>query len=275
MPRKLGVLAGGGPLPGQLVASCRGTGREIFVVAFEGATDPNPIADVPHAWVRLGAVGRTIRLLRKAGVEEVVLAGPVAHPSVVSLTPDARALKLLAKLGKGALGDDRILSLIVAELEGEGFHVVGVDDILVRLLVAPGPLGKLAPDEDAEVDITLGTRIAQALGALDLGQAVVVQKGVVLGVEAVEGTDALLARCGGLRRKGPGGVLVKIKKPGQERRADLPTIGPRTVSACAQAGLRGVAVEAGGTLVLDRTAVVEAADRSGLFVVGIAVPRPD
>lgn len=275
MPRKLGVLAGGGPLPGQLVAACRETGREFFVVAFEGATDPNPIADAPHAWVRLGAVGRTIRLLRKAAVEEVVLAGPVPRPSLASLAPDARALKLLAKLGKGGLGDDRILSLIIAELESEGFRVVGVDSILTRLLVAPGALGKLVPDGEAEADIAVGSRIARALGALDVGQAVVVQQGVVLGVEAMEGTDALLARCGRLRRNGPGGVLVKVKKPGQEPRADLPTIGPRTVTASAEAGLRGIAVEAGATLVLDRAAVAEAADRCDLFVVGIPVPDPD
>jgi DUF1009 family protein len=108
------------------------------------------------------------------------------------------------------------------------------------------------------------------LGALDVGQAAVVQQGIVLGVEAVDGTDALLARCGPLRRDGPGGVLVKVAKPGQDRRADLPTIGPQTVAAAAAAGLSGIAVEAGATFVADRTAVAAAADRAGLFVVGVA-----
>ena len=107
------------------------------------------------------------------------------------------------------------------------------------------------------------------MGAADVGQATVIQDGLVLGVEALEGTDALLARCGPLRRQGPGGVLVKLRKPGQERRADLPTIGVATVEAAAQAGLRGIAVEAGGTLVVDAPAVTDAADRAGLFLIGM------
>jgi UDP-2,3-diacylglucosamine hydrolase len=118
-------------------------------------------------------------------------------------------------------------------------------------------------------DIVRGERIARALGALDVGQAVVVQQGLILGVEAIEGTDALLRRCAGLRREGPGGVLVKVEKPGQEQRADRPTIGPQTVTLAAMAGLRGIAVEAAATIVLDRDEVVAGADRAGLFVVGI------
>ncbi len=127
----------------------------------------------------------------------------------------------------------------------------------------------MGPDEQALVDIAQGERVARALGALDIGQAVVVQQGLVLGVEAIEGTDALLRRCAGLRREGPGGVLVKVEKPGQEQRADRPTIGPQTVALAAAAGLRGIAVEAGATIVLDRDEVVAAADRAGLFVFGI------
>jgi hypothetical protein len=128
------------------------------------------------------------------------------------------------------------------------------------------------PDAQAEDDIALGFRVVRALGALDIGQAAVVQQGLVLGLEAIEGTDALIARCAALRREGPGGVLVKAPKPGQERRADLPTIGRRTVEAAAAAGLRGIAVEAGASLVIDHAAVAVAADRAGLFVVGVAPP---
>jgi DUF1009 family protein len=126
------------------------------------------------------------------------------------------------------------------------------------------------PDEDARADIEHGIGVARALGALDIGQAVVVQQGLVLGVEAAEGTDELLRRCAGLRRDGPGGVLVKMAKPGQERRADLPTIGPQTLTLAAAAGLRGIAAEAAMTLVIDRAELVRAADEAGLFVVGVA-----
>ncbi len=266
---KLGIVAGGGGLPGRLIAACRECRRDVFVIALEGITDRDGLDGASHAWVHLGALERMIGLLREAAVEEVVLAGPVPRPSLRTLRLDKRALKRLVGLRPGALGDDRLLSLIVDELEGEDFRVVGVDTILTDLLAPEGAVGALEPDADARVDIAAGVRVARALGALDVGQAVVVQHGVVLGVEAIEGTDALLARCRDLCRDGPGGVLVKLKKPGQERRADLPTIGPDTVANACAAGLRGIAVEAGNALIVDRAKVAEAADAGGLFVVGI------
>jgi DUF1009 family protein len=127
----------------------------------------------------------------------------------------------------------------------------------------------MLPDAEAELDIAHGLHIVRALGALDIGQAAVVQQGLVLGVEAIEGTDALLQRCAALRRDGPGGVLVKVEKPGQERRADRPVIGPETVAKAAAAGLRGIAAEAGIVLVVDRDELVRRADAAGLFVVGV------
>jgi DUF1009 family protein len=178
---------------------------------------------------------------------------------------------VIAKLGKAALGDDKLLSVLIAEIESEGFNVVGADDILHDLLVAEGVLGRHRPDDIAQSDIARGVEVARALGAVDVGQAVVVQQGIVLGVEAIEGTDALIARAAAVRREGPGGVLVKIKKPGQERRADLPTIGRSTVDAAAGAGLRGIAVEAGATLVIGRETLVAAADAAGIFVAAIRV----
>src|SRR5207302_4676184 len=138
------------------------------------------------------------------------------------------------------------------ELEREGFRVIGADQLLDEAELPEGALGRVRPDADALGDIALGLRLARALGALDIGQAVVVQQGLVLGVEAIEGTDELLRRCAALRREGPGGVLVKIEKPGQDPRADRPTIGLRTVLLAAEAGLQGIAVEANATIVLDR-----------------------
>ena len=266
------MIAGGGPLPRHVVEACRTAGRDVFVVALHGITEPATADGAAHAWVRLGAVGQMLKVLREAGVADVVMAGPVPRPSLGSLGLDLRGFKLLAGAGAGALGDDRLLSLIVAELEGEGFRVVGVDDILAGLVMAAGSLGKFEPDASALADIAVGARAACRLGELDIGQAVVVQQGVVLGLEAIEGTDALLVRCGGLRRAGPGGVLVKLSKPRQERRADLPAIGVATVAGATAAGLRGIAVEAGRSLVIDRGAVARAADEAGLFVVGI---QPD
>jgi DUF1009 family protein len=179
-------------------------------------------------------------------------------------------MRLLARAGLRRLGDNRLLSLIVEELEGEGFRVLGADALIGLALAPVGPLSARQPDADALVDIALGARVVARLGDLDIGQAAVVQHGLVLGIEANEGTDALLTRCGALQRPGPGGVLVKLKKPGQERRADLPTIGPDTIRVAAAAGIAGIAVHAGHSLIIERDQVTAAADRAGLFVIGIS-----
>lgn len=270
MADRLGILAGAGELPLRLIEACQACARPVFVLAFENEADPAIVSGVPHAWIRLGAAGEAMRLLRENGVAELVMAGAVRRPSVAALRPDWRAAKLFARIGLKALGDDGLLRAVISELEREGFRVVSVDSILASALAPAGPLGALRPDEAAEADIARGLEIARLLGRADVGQAVVVQQGMVLAVEAIEGTDALLARAGALGREGEGGVLVKTAKPGQDRRADLPTIGVRTVEKAAAAGLRGIAVEAGATLVVDREAVAAAADRLGLFVVGVA-----
>ncbi len=257
-----------------MLAAAKAEGRPVFILALEGQTAPELVVDTEHSWIPMGAVGRGIEALKAAGASDVVFAGGVRRPSLLKLGLDGRGAKLLAKVGKAALGDDKILSVLIAELEGDGLKVVGADDILSGLLAVEGVLGRHRPDALAEADIVRAVEIGRTLGALDVGQAVVVQQGIVLGVEAVEGTDALIVRAGNLRREGPGGVLVKIKKPGQERRADLPTIGVGTVEACARAGLRGIAVEAGATLVLGRDEVAAAADAAGLFVTAIGIPSP-
>lgn len=266
---RLGIIAGGGGLPRRLIESCRAAGRDVFVLALTGAADPTTIRDVPHAWCRLGAAAAGLALLRENDVTELVLAGGIQRPSLAALRPDWRAAKLLARIGYRTLGDDGLLSAVVKELEEEGFRVIAPDQLLDRVLVPEGPLGALRPDTQTQADIERGLQVARALGALDIGQAVIVQQGLVLGVEAIEGTDELLRRCAMLRRDGPGGVLIKVEKPGQEHRADRPTIGPRTVKLAAQTGLQGIAIEAYSTIVLDRDEVVEAADRAGLFVIGI------
>lgn len=268
----LGVVAGSGDLPRRLIEVARGAGRPVYVLAVEGFADPALVADIPHGWIRLGAAAHGLRMLREHGVAELVLAGAVKRPSFFSLRPDWRTAKFLAKVGRRALGDDGLLRAVVKEIESEGFTVVGADAILASALAPAGVLGRVVPDETAEQDIARGFAVARGLGALDVGQAVIVQQGVVLGVEAAEGTAQLIARCRSLALEGPGGVLVKLAKPGQERRADLPTIGPQTVEQAAAAGLRGIAVAAGSALIVDRAETVAAADTRGLFLIGIAAP---
>ncbi len=272
MPPKLGVLAGGGDLPVRIIEACRRTGRPYFVVAFEGQTPAGTVAGTPHSWVRLGAPGKALKLLREQRVEELVLAGSVRRPSVAEVRPDLWAAKFLAKVGSKALGDDGLLQALVRELEEkEGFRVVGAETLLPGTLAEEGVFGRIAPDAQARQDIERGIEVAHGLCEFDVGQAVVVQQGLVLAVEAIEGTDAMVARAGRLQRGGAKGVLVKVGQPKRESRADLPTIGVGTVRAVAGAGLQGIAVEANGALVLDRESVVRAADAAGVFVVGVAV----
>lgn len=273
-PQPLGIIAGGGPLPVRVAEAARAAGRAVFVVGLEGFADPAALAPFPHAILRFGAAGRILAALRAHDCRDLVLIGTVRRPSLLDLRPDPLAVRLLARIGRAAFaGDDGFLSAVIRVLGDEGFHVVGAHEVLDAVLAPAGLLTRIAPDAQGQADIARGVTVARTLGALDVGQGCVVQLGFVLAVEAVEGTDAMLARCGPLARGGAGGVLVKLVKPGQERRADLPTIGSETVRAAARAGLRGIAFEAGGAILADREATIAAANEAGLFLLGIDPDR--
>jgi hypothetical protein len=266
----LGILAGGGRLPGQVAAAARAAGHEVFIVVLEGFADPALLGAWPHEVIRIGAAGRIMAALRAHGCRDVVLVGTVRRPSLLDLRPDAEGARMLARIGRAAFaGDDGLLAAVVKVLGEEGFRVLGIQEILNEALGPAGLLSRAAPDAAAMADVRRGVAVTLALGAIDVGQGCVVQQGIVLAVEAAEGTDAMLARCAPLARPGPGGVLVKLVKPGQERRADLPTIGPQTLRGAAAAGLRGVAFEAGGTILAEREAAIAAADAAGLFLLGL------
>jgi len=270
MPPKLGILAGGGALPLRLIDACKADGREFFVVALKDQADQNAFNGVPHEWVRLGAAGKALDLLRKKNVEELVLAGSVKRPSLTALRPDPWGLKLLTKAGVNSLGDDGLLTTVIKELEKEGFRIVGAEDVMSSLLAVEKVYGNLCPDETAQSDIEKGFEVAEILGRADVGQAVVIQQGLVLAVEAIEGTEEMLKRVPSVSRDGPKGILIKTSKPNQERRADLPTVGTDTVRQAYEAGLRGIAVEATGALVIDPVETAVLADELGLFVIGQA-----
>lgn len=266
---KLGILAGGGELPGRLIEVCRHTGRSFYVIAIEGQAEPEIIGAAPHTWVRLGAAQKALDIARREGLTEIVMAGRVARPSIAALRPDALAMRVLVKAGAAAMGDDGLLRAVVRQIEDLGFSVIGPDEILARNAAGTGALGRHVPDDLAHRDIERGIEVLQALAPADVGQAVAVQDGIVLAVEAAEGTDRMIDRCGRLRREGPGGVLVKLPKTGQETRVDMPTVGPETIRRAAAAGLRGIAFDAAVTLFVDRDQVVRLADELGLFVFAI------
>lgn len=274
MGSSLGILAGDGALPRQVAEAARRDGRAVFVVAFEGQTAPGWVEDFPHEWIRLGAIGRTLDALKEAAVAEVCMIGPIRRPSLGELRPDWRGAKLIARNGFVGLGDDALLKAVAGILGEAGMRIVGAHEILGDLLMPPGVLTKIRPDDAAWKDIRKGLAAVDMLGGLDIGQAAVVQEGIVLAVEAAEGTDAMLSRCRDLRREGKGGVLVKTAKPQQDRRLDLPAIGVATAENAARAGLRGIAARAGNALLSDMTGTVAAADRHGLFLVGVEEDCP-
>ncbi|HZX97202.1 MAG TPA: UDP-2,3-diacylglucosamine diphosphatase LpxI [Myxococcales bacterium] len=257
----IGLIAGSGRLPVLFAEAATRAGRSVVAVALEGETDP---AMPAAAWVKVGQLGRIAEVLRGAGCAEAVLCGGIKKPRLFDVRPDWLALKVLARLR--SFGDDAALRAIAAVLEEEGVRIVSPLPLVPDLLAARGPYGKRKLSEEQRADARTGLLAARTLGAADIGQTVVVKRGVVLAVEAVEGTDACIARGGAL---GKGAVVVKARKPQQDERFDAPAVGPRTVEACAAAGCAALAIEAGATLVLDRDELAAAADRTGLAVEGI------
>ena len=270
MTTPLGIIAGGGPLPGQVAAAARAAGRPVFIAGIEGFAEIEVLRPFPHKFFRLGAIGAMVRAFRDEGCADLVMIGPVKRPSFLALRPDAEGAKLLARVGKAAfLGDDGLLAAIVRVLSEDGFRILGAHDIMTDVLAPEGLLTKAAPDAAAMADITRGTEVLKIIGAADIGQACVVQQGIVLAVETVEGTDAMLSRIPAVTRPGPAGVLVKLAKPGQERRADLPTIGPATIRHAREAGLLGIAFEAGSTILAEKMLTITTADQEGVFLLGV------
>ncbi|MCB2081218.1 MAG: UDP-2,3-diacylglucosamine diphosphatase LpxI [Rickettsiales bacterium] len=269
-PTRLGIIAGSGVLPRQVISACQACGQDVFVIAFEGETDAETVQDIPHARLHLGRIGEAMKRLKKEHVEQVLMVGRVGRPAFSKLNLDFMAVRLIGRLARlRRAGDDAIFSSIISFVEDQGFRVVGIKDVLQDNIIGKGPLGKHKPDDVASNDIQIGRDVALTIGKLDIGQAVIVQRGQVLGVEGPEGTDNLIRRCYEWRQEGEGGVLIKMKKPGQDDRVDLPAIGVRTVENAHAGGLRGIAVEAGNALVIEKEHVIERADTLGLFIVGI------
>jgi DUF1009 family protein len=269
----LGIIAGGGDLPKAIAESARDAGREVFVIAL-GADAW--IGDFPHATASLGEVGKIMKSLRGADCADVVLAGKLARPKFSEIKLDAKAVMIAPRIIAAARqGDDALLRAVVDSFEREGFRAVGAHEAAPGLLATSGVMGHVKPSAENEADIAAAFKIVRTLGELDVGQAAVVCEGLPLAVEAAEGTDAMIARVATLPAHFRGddkhrkGVLAKAPKPIQDRKTDLPVIGVATVRNAAAVGLAGIAVEAGGALILGQRAVIEEADKLGLFVVGV------
>ncbi len=273
---KLGIIAGGGDLPRAVAQSARESGRDVFVVSLTGESN-DWTAQFPREEVSLGEMGKALRALAANKCTEVLFAGRVGRPRFTELRLDTKGALVMPRLAAAALkGDDALLRGVVDIFEKEGYRVLSIAEAAPSLVLGEGPIGKHRPSGEALADIAKGFEVIARMGELDIGQATAVCEGLVLAVEAAEGTDAMLKRIADLpdRLRGkpgkPRGVLVKAPKPIQDRKTDLPVIGIETISNTIAAGLGGIAVEANGALIVDRADVIRAADAAGLFMVGIA-----
>jgi DUF1009 family protein len=259
-----------------VAAAVTASGRRLVLFALRGWADPAFVATYPHHWIAIGQMGRFLRLARSEGCRDVVLIGTLLRPALREIRLDWTTLRMMPqvlRLFRG--GDDHLLSGVGRLLEGFGLRLLGAHEVAPDILVPPGAMTARTPTAGDRADIARALAVLEALGPLDVGQAVVVVDGYVAAVEAAEGTDAVLARVAELRRNGrlrnkPGaGVLVKAPKRGQDMRFDLPSIGPRTVSGVAEAGLAGLAIVAGRAVIADPGETVALADRLGVFVFGL------
>ncbi len=272
----VGIVAGSGVLPFSVAELLQARGIKPFLFAIRGFCDPVQVARFPHHWIALGQVGRLSRLIRTEGCRDIVFIGGLVRPALSDIRLDfgtVRAIPAIAAALRG--GDDHLLTGISRIFERHGFRVVGIQDVAPELLMPEGCITRRTPDANAIADIAKGRDLMQALGPFDVGQAVVVIDGHVVAIEDIEGTDRLLARVARLRTEGRiraktgRGVLVKMPKTTQDLRFDLPTLGPKTIDGIAAAGLAGIGIVAGRTLVAEADVMATKADQADLFVVGL------
>jgi UDP-2,3-diacylglucosamine hydrolase len=273
----LAMLCGGGSLPLAVADKVMAGGRTVVLFPLRGAAEGTAVERYPHHWVHIGQIGKFLRLARAAGCHDVVFIGSLVRPSLWQVHPDLKGLSVLRRvLAAYRGGDNHLLSGMSKVLEDEGLHLVGAHEVAPEILVPEGTLGRVQVSERDRADIDLGLDYLHTAGRFDIGQAVVVAGRHVLAVEAAEGTDAMLARVAEMRANGRvraphgTGVMVKAPKPAQDRRFDLPSIGPRTVEGASRAGLAGIAVVAGSTIVAELQQLVAAGDRANVFVLGVA-----
>lgn len=263
----LGIIAGGGDLPQSLVDSCNGIGRQVFVAGIAGS-GASVVGATGTTEMGIGELGHAVTFFKTYDVEDICFAGHVSRPNFKTLKVDAMGAKLLPKVLTAATrGDDALLRVVLKSFEKQGFNIIGADEACANILLPSGVLAGKHPNQTLMKDVVKGVTIASAMGALDIGQGCIVRKGLVMAVEAQEGTDRMLARAQNLHAEN--GVLVKWPKPVQDRRVDLPTIGPSTVEGAARAGLSGIAAEAGATLVMKQDQVVQLANQLGIFIIGL------
>jgi hypothetical protein len=271
----LGIICGGGSVPLAVADAAARHGRRVVMFALRGVADAG-VERYPCHWIVLGTLGRLFHLLRQEGCRDLVFIGSLTRPRWLGFPLDLATVRRLPRIARAFRGgDDHLLAGIARLFEDEGFRMLGAHEVAPEILLPEGPVGTRAPSEQDRIDIERGLALLAATGPFDIGQAAVVARRHVLAVEAIEGTDQMLDRVVTLRKEGRirvpagAGVLIKAPKPQQDRRFDLPAIGPETVEAVARAGLAGLAAVAGAAIVAEPQRVAQLAEARGVFVVGV------
>ena len=273
MQPKLGIIAGGGQLPQKIIEACQASRRDYFVIGIKGHALPHVLEGTPHCWISISKAETGFKVLKAEQVSEVVMIGDVQIPSLIKTLPDFRTLVFFTKLAFKSLfnfvGDNRLLVQLAKELEKSGINIIGIHEILDNLLAPEGLLGTVKVPNSALSDIKLGVASALEHGARDLGQAVIVKSGKIIIKEGKHGTTQMISDSQKTIPNGENGVLVKLKKPNQDRRMDMPTIGPNTILEASKVGLSGVIIQAGETIIVDLENVISVANENGIFVKAI------
>jgi DUF1009 family protein len=265
----IGIIAGSGMMPVEIIRHCNRNNIPIFVVGLESFATEKQLSEAPHTFAKIGEAGKILKAFKENNVQNIVLAGGIKRPSFKELIPDWEGMKIVAKLAMKKMSDDNLFRAVIYEVENRGFKIVGIEEVVPEMLFQEGIYGKVKPGKDDMNDIERGWTVAKAIGSVDVGQAVVVQEGLVLAMEAIEGTDQMLARAASLRKEGKKPIMVKVLKPGQDMRVDLPAIGLQTIDLFIKHGIGGIAVEAGGILLIEKDAVIKKADENGIFIIGL------
>lgn len=277
----LAILCGGGALPFAVADAALKRGRRVVLFALRGIADAQRVEKYSHHWIKVAQVGSLLARLRQENCRDLVFIGALVRPPLSAIRFDLRTLLLLPTIISAMRGgDNHLLSKIAGIAESQGFRVLGAHEVAPEILIGEGVLTRRKPQDNESRDIARGLAVLNAIGPYDVGQGTIVADQHVLAVEGIEGTDAMLARVADLRRRGrlatPTGigVLVKAPKPDQDRRLDMPTIGPKTIEAVVAAGLAGIAVVAGATLLAEPDRTIDAAEQAGIFITGVKASGP-
>ena len=265
----LAIIAGSGHLPRHVYDACIKKKIKPLVIGVEGEVEKKIFSGIKFENFCIHSVSKIVKKLKEEGINNVVLAGKVRRADISKLLLDLKGAKLFTMILKSGINDNAILSTIIKFLEGEGFNVLPPELIAETIVMEKGTITKKKPDTAALDDIKVGLKTLKEVTKCDIGQALVIQGGLVLGIEAAEGTDELIKRCGQIKQDGEGPILIKISKQNQDQRVDLPCIGATSVRNAHKYGIRGIAVEASHTLVLERKEMIDAANELGIFIHGI------